>query len=290
MSRRAKIITLITTVAVLLVAFFSYQSYTHISVKDSEPSVSKKAKPVQNVKANNKKKAQKKDDNSIFLQDTNSPDRIIAIHPNGSKGIYQYRKQANGTIYPEFKFFNGDAKYSNGNLFVNPNAKNQSESFNFKTDKSGNYVETNSKRKYQEINTSSQQSKNQENSSTPSSTTAKAKYNGFVAPGAKYAVINDVSRLSDPSNDGQNPTYLVAKANYVRIGNGDFVNFYDRDYYGDKINTFNTNTDVYDVFRNPSNVNKVMFWENNGVRDLSPDELNETTYFNQAMRAGHYNY
>ncbi|WP_125770243.1 hypothetical protein [Companilactobacillus furfuricola] len=113
------------------------------------------------AKKHNKKQAnnsQKTNDNSIFLQSSDNPDRIIAINPYGSKGVYQYRQQANGDIYPEYKYFNGSTKKAGKNLHVIPTSnatKNNSMSFT-KNDK-GVYVDNKSGQTYNYYHIKSEQ-------------------------------------------------------------------------------------------------------------------------------------
>lgn len=270
MSKKAKIITAITTVvAVFLIGFFSYQSYTHTSVKQSEPSVESNS-----PKASSKDKKtdkSKKDDSRIFLQDQNNPDRVIGIHPQGTNGVYQYRKQSNGNLYPEYKFFNGEISRNKNQLTVKPTSNNSANSFSYKIGKDGTYTDANSNETYVKLNDVNDSSENYDD-------IYHGKDHGVITVGDDYA---------NPSHDQNDYQKTPIDSQYFRLNNNDYIAPHNRWYHGFHFNTFDVDSyDPSDIIYNDANLDKVMYWKNNGQTHLSQDELAEDYYFNLAMKKG----
>jgi hypothetical protein len=89
---------------------------------------------------------------NVFLQDSKNPDRIIAVNPYGTKGVYLYRKAADGSIYPEQKFFDGTIYTTNNGITISPSNSNSSSSkFNLERDKNGNLIDNDSGTKYKTL-------------------------------------------------------------------------------------------------------------------------------------------
>jgi hypothetical protein len=136
---------LVATIA-LIALYFSYRSYTQIDVNKKDAS----STSVTTAKSASKKAKSQK---NIFLQNKQDPDRIIGIHPNGSDGVYQYRKQANGTIYPEYKFFDGNVSANGNKLNVAPNnSERASQKMSYVSTGNGEYRDEQTGAQYQKVN------------------------------------------------------------------------------------------------------------------------------------------
>ncbi|MQS53017.1 hypothetical protein [Companilactobacillus mishanensis] len=153
-----KHIKLIVSLAVIFVAvvfgivYTAYNSYQDTNISPSENNSKKDAAKADTSSKPYKKKASAKSDENIFFQDKQNPDRVLAIHPFGSKGVYEFRKQANGNLYPEHKFFDGTvSKDKNGNITVTPdNGEKSARSISVSKDKTANnsYSDTDSGTNY----------------------------------------------------------------------------------------------------------------------------------------------
>jgi hypothetical protein len=300
MSKRAKIIASISAVVVLLiVGIFSYRSYTNISVKDSNPTVSSKRK-VADAKTNNKNTKSKKNDSNIFLQDQNNPDRIIAIHPFGSDGVYQYRQSADGTLYPEYKFFDGSYSLNSKGLKVSPyqNSK-QTRSFDF-SKRGNNYFENGSNNKYHEIAVN-QTSTGSNASKAPKNTNSDNDSNSAFLNGKRITsenetdfrkkIYNSTSDLSDPSRDPNKPQSAQYHSAWVHRDNGDFINPKVKLYMGFHFNAFNVaDYNPQKLQERPENKDKVMYYKNNNQTVVSPEEAQENSQFTNDATNGDRNY
>jgi hypothetical protein len=132
---------------IFLISVISFNNYNNSGVMNT--SEQKEGISIASSKNNSKNKT------NLFLQDKNNPDHILAINPYGSDGVYQYRKQANGDIYPEYKFFDGHLSTKKSNLRVSSTSGEVSKSITLKKSGNGDY-QSNSGNKYRELSVSTQ--------------------------------------------------------------------------------------------------------------------------------------
>lgn len=137
--------TVILVAVIFGVIFFGInQNFDNNDIETANKPTAKvsASKKTDNQKTNKSRKAP---DKSLYLQDTEKPDRILAIHPHGTDGVYQYRKSADGSIYPEQEFFKGNVSLKGNNISVQP-TDNQSSAkgFNLKKKSNGKVVDEDS--------------------------------------------------------------------------------------------------------------------------------------------------
>lgn len=263
-SRRYLIIGAIVCIA-LIAGYFSYQSYSNISV-NHQTTTSEHAKP--DHKATASKKTSKKDpnDENIFLVDQKNPDRIIAINPGGSKGIYQYRKQSDGMIYPEFKFFNGSISYNKNGIEIVPDSKSTSnDPFRFTKTSDGAYIDKSAQVYYK-------------------------MYDGFqnTTHTADSSGLDPNSALldpSDPSATENNPSPFSPKSlmYLFRLSNGDLYQPYTGLYYGKNWKSFNVSTfNSKDKSQLWDTSSDIMYYKQNESTALSSQEIK---YYQVAYRS-----
>lgn len=290
-------------IVVLFAAYVSYKSYSNIGVGDDpkvETTEKAPAQHKQNVKKNAKKdnhpgsKPDKKDSN-IFLQDTKNPDRIIAIHPYGSKGIYLYRKQANGSIYPEYKYFNGDTSLSHGRLIIKPTSKKSDQSsFDFDVHKDGTLEETSSDKNYQPVPIKTSNGFNnqqgQKSNSTPMMMTINGEQILVKQSDTLPKYLNRISKyLSNPTQDNN------SAVSYVPLNAHDFIKLKDGNYYDTQFKKiYGANSkeiNLKDFYNNPQKYidqtynikDDVMYYKQNGQTQVGEDSTNEYLQWASAM-------
>jgi hypothetical protein len=280
-------------VIILLAAFFAVQNYSNIGVQDSpKVTTSKKSKPAETKKnkSESSKKSAKSDQN-IFLQDENDPDRVIAIHPYGSNGVYQYRSQANGSIYPEYKLFNGTVSTSGDKISVTPLGNKQNNAgFTFKKDKSGVYHEAGSGQTYQPITIKPANPSNKP-TNVPTPQTPPNGGQTLVGEDPYTGVIKYI--LDNSSNPTQDASSTVNKGgqfhSFFPFKNGAYFDFINKIFYGPNSENM-TMTDLRD---NPSEYfdgdvmtqlqNNVMYYRQNNTTTVTNDDVQENIDWNKAM-------
>ncbi|AKP67612.1 hypothetical protein [Companilactobacillus ginsenosidimutans] len=259
MSKSAKI-GLISFLLILAVfaGYFSYTSYSTTSVNHTSKT-SQSNTSTANANTFHKPKKSKIHENEFFV-DTNKPDRIIAVNPHGSKGVYQYRQQADGKIYPEFKFFNGSLQQVGGKLIVSPtNSKSPSESFVYEKQPDGNYKEQHTNETYMKYDGFAENNKPHKNGSAYQDTINEA-----------------LDNPSDPSHGANNTEPFKTDDKYIsyRLKNGDYYQPFTGTYYGKNWATFDyASFDPNDKSKLSDNSNRVMSYKQNNVTELSEDEI-----------------
>ncbi|WP_125771457.1 hypothetical protein [Companilactobacillus furfuricola] len=283
-------------IIVLLAAYTSYKSYTNIGVGGDDPKVE-----TTNTKSNKSQKSPKKDrkgpnkkDSNIFLQDAQHPDRILAINPNGTNGVYLYRMQSDGTIYPEYQYFNGQTKISKNSIHsISSGAKKNGE-FNLKkTDTSnGEYQDADSGKVYNALNypTLNQKFDNMlSKTNNPIYLSVKKKANesnfDYLLRVTKYK--------SDPSSsDGQKNSGLFFQHSYQRLKNGNYYDTKSKMIYGNQPNDIS----LSQFYKNPSKyidnsfdiTKDVMYYKQNDQTEVSNDSINENTQWTSNYNGNNY--
>lgn len=270
-------------IVVLLAAYTSYKSYTNIGVGGDDPKVE-----TTNTKSTKNQKSPKKDhkrpnkkDSNIFLQDTKNPDRIIAIHPYGSDGVYLFRKQADNTLYPEYKYFNGKSDAKGNKLTVVSNKKSNSQTnFNFSIDKNGSYQEKSTGQEYHQIPVTADSS---QNSKPDMNKNNKSLYiNGDeMIPGESFKeyLARISPYISNPTHNSSSNTTNIDYHDYIKLKDGNYFDTVYKKLYGstsDKIN-------LTDFYNNPQNYidsnfnikDDVMYYKQNGQTQVGDDSTNE---------------
>lgn len=272
-------------VVVALAAFFAQQSYSNIGVQDNPKVTTKNVdKTPKNRQSKSKKHHSKKRNNdskkdqNILLQDANNPDRVIAIHPYDSNGIYQYRAQANGSLYPEYKYFNGNVVRQGNKLIVTPvNNASSKKSFTFVKGNDGTYREANSGQTYRPMNTS------EPTNSSNDHLTAQDPISG---------VMKDV--LDNTSNPTQNANGTATGKNEFRVpfplSNGSYFDMVNKFFYGPNsedlnMTEFKNNPSKYLNEDSPADymANEMMYYKQNYQTEISQKEIDEDIYWNDAM-------
>ncbi|MFD1470865.1 hypothetical protein [Companilactobacillus mishanensis] len=256
-------IAIIVSAVIFGIIYSAYNSYSDTNIKTTENNINKhNDKADASIKTNSNRKKTKSNDN-IFLQDKQNPDRILAIHPFGTKGVYEFRKQANGNIYPEHKFFDGKISKSNsGNISVTPNKSNNgARKIAIEKTQSGELKDHDSGTAYTALQTK-QESDVTHYEYKDNSTGEEGKISD-----------NNGSPLYGPDYNGTfeynpNSLYRVAPGQFYQpsthtiYGQGDFYKTYDR-------STFN-----YHIDDDP---NSAMYYKQNGLPkdDKASTELHE---------------
>lgn len=264
-------------IVVLLAAYASYKSYTNIGVGD-DPKVqtSVKTPTVHKQKTDSRPHKPRKKDSNIFLQDTNNPDRIIAINPYGSDGVYLYRKQANGDIYPEYKYFNGKTNISGNKLTVSSKeASSKNSNFSFELSNNGTYRDTNTGDHYQPIAAGKDQNSRPASKPLyingqqmrPNETIAE-----FVTRASKYA--------SNPSYDASSDVaYNDNYHDFIKLKNNNYYDTIFKKIYGENasqvdLNDFSNHPEKY-VDPNFDITQDAMYYKQNGQTQVSDDSAEE---------------
>lgn len=276
---------------ILLASYFSFKSYTNIGVNDNSQVASSSNKPAKN---NNKKQAnnsKKNNDKSIFLQNSDNPDRIIAINPYGSKGVYQYRKQANGDIYPEYKYFNGSAKKSDNSLNVVPTSNsNKQSSMNFTKNGNGIYVDKESGQSYNALTTTtSNQTDKKPRQLDPMYSDMYLDDNGKIWGANSFTELNHkiLDKSSDPELNDKSDSSVLRHSPahyYIPLANGQYFDISSLNIYGGNTKTNNPvkslqiyhDPDKYAVPNYQEKVkNSMMSYTQNNQTHVSQDEIDE---------------
>lgn len=262
-------------IVVVFSAYFAFQSYSNTDI-DHEAKVTTNEKG--STKATTKRHTKKTTDKSFYLQNIDNPDRFLAINPQGTKGIYRYRAQANGDIYPEYEYFKGQSYKSSGNLKISPkNKSNKSASFSFVEQKNGDYKDEKTGDIYKTVNVDDGGSHNDVSSKN-------------VDPDwyTNYRK-RTLSSYSNPTkNDNSQKPYNKDTHQPIYLQNGDYYDINENFFYGDKPMNV-TFKQVYDDYKNylyyfeesPS-YNRVMYYKNNDIEVVSDDEIKENIEWNKA--------
>ncbi|WP_125709859.1 hypothetical protein [Companilactobacillus zhongbaensis] len=261
-------------IVVLLAAYTSYKSYTNIGVGGDDPKVE-----TTNTKSTKSQKSPKKDhkgpnkkDSNIFLQDTKNPDRIIAIHPYGSDGVYLYRTQANGAVYPEYKYFNASLQQSNTRLAVQPIGNSiDTQSMTFIKNQNGLYVDNNTGKTYTQLN-------NHENDKD---------YNTLDIRNHNKDVLNNTS---DPTHDettnDSSKNDLRTQHHYIILKNGNYYDQFLGTFYGKYPQNYTYDellqdgSQYIDHSQTPSD--DVMYYKDNNQTHVTNSEVDENIEWNKA--------
>lgn len=238
-----------------IIIFAVHQNFDDTDIKSTDKATDKvSASKKDNSNKNSKKK-------SIYLQDTEKPDRILAIHPHGTDGIYQYRKSSDGSLYPEQKFFQGDVSLKGDSISVKPDDKQSSaKGFNFKKQSDGKVVDVDSGHHY--------------NALTPE----KAK--GDEKPDA-----GSVSK--QPQHD---PDYVETSTEprdvAYMLENHNFYNPYRNTYYGkgDDYKSFDPSKFNADDYADDNNI---MSGNQNGQTEIAERNKLEQQYWHEAIKYPH---
>ncbi|MQS89829.1 hypothetical protein [Companilactobacillus mishanensis] len=234
-----------------------------------------------------KKKTNKNKTNNIFLQDNKNPDRIIAINPFGKHGVYQYRQQANGNIYPEYKYFDSKTSFKNGNIRVTPTSKNsKAKSFNF-------YGKSNKQVKDKASGDTFTVLDNNDLTTNDDDTSAANASNTDNIPIDQRDYMKHVSRnniqfkdddtymdqvkkvvsadLSDPSDSSSSNSKEATFSGIVHLKNGDFIDVNRRVYYGYHFNDFDVKnfTPYKYMYTESHNPNDIMYYRNNNQTNVT---------------------
>ncbi|WP_125770254.1 hypothetical protein [Companilactobacillus furfuricola] len=275
--RRRKLFFGLSGLLIVVVAFsayFAFQSYSNTDI-DHEAKVT--TSETGSAKATTKSHKKKTTDKPFYLQNTDNPDRFLAINPKETKGIFRYRAQANGDIYPEYEYFNGQTSKNSDNLTVTPkNTSNQSASFSFVKQKNGQYKDEKTGENYKPVDVEENGSNN--------------KSSKKVDPDwyRKY-LKNSLSSYSNPSKDNYSKRpYNKDTHQPIYLKNGDYYDINENFFYGDKPMNV-TFKQVYDDYKNylyyfeesPS-YNRVMYYKNNDIEVVSDDEIKENIEWNKA--------
>lgn len=280
MHKRIKLMGIFGGIIVIIAVaiFFSYQSYSNISLSnDSQMTPNKTDK---NNKTASKKTSK---NNNIFLQDKDNPDRIIAIHPYGSNGVYQYRSQANGNLYPEYKYFNGQVSSKNNKLAVSPLKNTSAKSFSFKKNSDGSYHNTNNGHNYQKL------------------ATTRNDHDGLSVDDSSNDSVSDNTiedGLNEILKDRSNPTYgndtidvsqeaLQNYRHYIKLKNGDYYDANSDFFYGPNSEKFTTDDfkNNPDAYADPDYhiEDSMMYYKNNNQTHVTNEEINENVYWMQGL-------
>lgn len=274
----------------LITSYFSFKSYTNIGVNDnSEVTTSNH----NSAKKHNKKHAnnsQKTNDNSIFLQSSDNPDRIIAINPYGSKGIYQYRKLANGDIYPEYKYFNGSAKKAGKNLKVIPTSHStKKNSMNFTKNDDGVYVDKKSGQTYNALTTTSGQNHKKPDTVAPMYSDMYLDDDGKFFGADSFSDLNHkiLDKAIDPTLNDQTDSSAIHHSGahyYIPLANGKYFDIPTLNIYGGNTNKVNPQ-EVLQVYYDPKTYavpnyqekvrDSMMSYTQNGQTHVSQAEIDE---------------
>lgn len=278
----------------LIASYFSFKSYTNIGVNDnSEVTTSNN----QSAKKHNKKQANnspKTNDNSIFLQSSDNPDRIIAINPYGSKGIYQYRQQANGDIYPEYKYFNGSYKKSKSSINVSPLMNNKRKtSLVFKNTGSNKYKDTKSNENFTELNkigkdkvqiplnTNDGDSVENQIAKRPASKKYLTSVKNTDTPISFYARVGQ--HVSDPSQYKFDKN-VQPYGSYYHLSDGSFIVIPYRRYVGHNFQSFDVEKyNNSDPLRHEDSINDAMYYRQNNVTTVSQKDVDIVTDWNKMV-------
>ncbi|AKP67615.1 hypothetical protein [Companilactobacillus ginsenosidimutans] len=270
MSNRSKtLISIGSIIVIILIGYFSYQSYSNISVKNSNPAVSQKSKTNKKKIADaetTKKRGRKDTNDNVFLQDKNNPDRIIAIHPFGSNGVYQYRRQSNGNLYPEFKFFDAKISRKVGQLKVHSTGDN-AKSFNYKTDSKGNYIDVTTGKVMTPLEI------NKHHSNRGDIMTAHTSNNSNKGS----IVYQDSSNPQGDHIDNSHPYFT----GLVHLANGDFIDTRYSEYLGNNYNPkYNSKYADKSIVYDDNHINDVMYYAQNDTTDVSNEDIGYVTDWN----------
>jgi hypothetical protein len=265
MSKRAKWVAGILTfvaVMVITVTFVANKNHT-----DSE--IDQQNDPKVTVSAGTTKKSSKadSDNKNLFLQEKANPDRYLAVHPFGSTGVYEFRKNSNGDLYPEHKFFNGTVSQKDGKLLISPiNSDEKAKPFSLKENGKGGFTNTDSGEDYGNIKVIESNKNDQLHYSKGTIVTSNSQ--------PVYSADYD-GPVPEPSHDS---TYEV---DYQQ-----FYNPYTKIYYGagDAWKTFDQST--FDS-KDHDNPDSIMHWKIN--RTTSPEQAaaNETVDWQIAYHYPH---
>lgn len=253
-------------------SFFIFKSYSNDTIQNNgndKTSVSK---------ASDRPKKSSKNKGGIFLQDSNNPDDIIAINPYGSKGIYKYRQNSKGKLYPEFKFYDGKLSSTKEGLsFIPNNSRNGVSPYSFTRNNAGNYIDNDSHKSYQKLDTVEVPQKNDEtpkyytlpnyNSSNKRTSQSVKTYDDYKHEILGYG--NQPSYDLDLNDDS-----IKYKNGFIHLDNGDFLYPGVRGYLGYHFDSFDTtNFDATSYEHMPSNEDKVMYYKQNEQTTLSNNEV-----------------
>lgn len=268
-------------IVVLLAAYTSYKSYTNIGVGGDDPKVETTNKTT--INNHHKKNISNKKNSNIFLQDAQHPDRILAINPNGSNGVYLYRMQSDGTLYPEYQYFNGQTKVSEDSIVTTSNNAKTNNSFKLKKTNHSNdvYQDSDSGEIYNALvsPTVNQKIDNMlSKTNNPLFLTVKKGTNesnwNYLLRVAKYK--------SDPSStDGKKNRGLFIQHSYQRLKNGNYYDAMLKQIYGNQPN----NVSLSQFYKNPSKyidnsfdiTKDVMYYKQNNQTIVSNDSIKENT-------------
>lgn len=275
-------------IVVLLAAYTSYKSYTNIGVGGDDPKVETTNKTTMNN--HHKKNISNKKNSNIFLQDAQHPDRILAINPNGANGVYLYRMQSDGTIYPEYQYFNGQTKVSKKSISVIPNSTNNAQTLTFTnsldTNGKGEYRDTKSGKTYNALFLTNFSdgllSKAISKTKDPFYLTVKKRANesnlDFLLRASKY-------RPNPSSTDNQMSGYSIYQHHYEKLINGNYYDSMQKKIYGNNPNSIS----LSQFYKNPSRyVDKtfditkdVMYYKQNRQCDVTYDSINENMQWSE---------
>jgi hypothetical protein len=282
-SHKKWFIILISIIALVLVFYFSYTSHVNTTVNNNNSRIHTDSSTNLNKKKNNKKNQSKKSKSNIFLQDSNTPDRIIAINPFGTKGIYQYRKQSNGDIYPEFKIFNGKIYQQGNTMKIIPSNSKNGKPIILNSNKNGTYKDSNSNDSYNiiKVNNNNDASKDHSNSNQ---NTAKAtntsnndhnnnwKMDGSESYQEYYGKISN--NFSDPSKSSTAPRKYYQYNMVVDPNNYGLIDTSDNSYWGNNYDQFDVNSyNRDDLLFRAENKEDVMSYRQNNTSSVSDKDL-----------------
>ncbi len=295
---------------ILLIGFISYKSYSNIGVGDGDnPSVESSKVGQKKVSKNNAKSTkQKKGKNALFLQDTKNPDRVLAINPSGSDGVYQYRRQANGNLYPEYKFYSGSAKIVDNKLIITPyHGQKNMTPYSFEINKNGNYTELSSGKKLTVLNVNSTIENSDNLNSTLSSrpgiskaatiqhntfvnnSRTNMKKNGITSSTTFSEITSFISNnYSEPSSRTTGNITSSPKIPFIHLNNGDFLIPATNHYLGNNASSFDYGNYSYNYYKNDynhsQNVSDIMYYRDNESTEVTDNDLSWVKDYND--RAG----
>jgi hypothetical protein len=290
MRKRTKLFAIIGgfIVVILFAVFVGYQNYSNIGVNDnSNISTTNHNKSKTNKHLSTSKPSKK--DSNIYLQSKDNPDRILAIHPYGSNGIYQYRAQSKNYLYPEYEYFKGYTSITNRGINVIPFDKSEKySSFYLNKTKNGEYKDSQSGETYESTFKSQNSQDHSENTSS-----FDIVNNNFSAWNKKV-----LEKDSQPVNDTSFQKGLTTSMHIpIRLKNGDYYDLLTYKIYGNStINIdpkeFEENNGEYidsnqlfsmAIDKNNPNYDKMMYYKQNNVTEVSNDEINENIEYNHAQ-------
>lgn len=242
----------------------SISFYNNTDVKKSD-NQEKKNK----VTAASKKGESDKTIKDIYLQEKQNPDRVLAINPENTNSIYQYRKDQSGKLYPENKFFSGKTNRRNNILTVSPNDGSDAKKINLKINSDNSIEDMSSKEKYKNISKKSLLPSQNKNPEADHLKTTTSKGQPQIDP-----------KFYDPNAepDGPNVAY--------EVGYRQFYNPITHMYYGDgdEYKTYDPKSLNIDDYRDS---NDVMSAVSNSQTSISDERIQELKDFDYAVNFPH---